>query len=234
MAFRSPLSRRRLAIMKEGLDQRIVGPDTSRVIRSCQRRIPSILGGGAALSGAYLHHRFSADVDLFFPSRADLREMVRQLPEVAEEIGTGIQVVRDGGTHVRVAFDPTQSAVEMDLVFDPSPLADDPVLLDDGVRVASLLDLRANKLTCVLSRSEPRDLVDLFFLDRAGFPPELDLPQALRKDMGIDPGILAWLVGQFPVTPLPRMLQPLDSAELLAFRDDLANRLRLHTLPNEE
>ena len=40
--------------------------------------------------------------------------------------------------------------------------------LVEGVQVESLLDLRANKLTCILSRSEPRDLVDLLFLDRAG------------------------------------------------------------------
>jgi len=38
--------------------------------------------------------------------------------------------------------------------------------------------------------------------------------------------VLAWLLGQFPVDPLPRMLVPLDRNELLAFRDSLADRLR--------
>ena len=33
--------------------------------------------------------------------------------------------------------------------------------------VESLSDLPANKLTCILSCSEPRDLVDLYFLDRS-------------------------------------------------------------------
>jgi hypothetical protein len=81
-------------------------------------------------------------------------------------------------------------------------------------------------LTCILSRSEPRDLVDLYFLDRAGFPPDQDLEIAVRKDAGIDPGVLAWLLSQFPVDPLPKMLEPLEVEELQKFRDELAARLR--------
>ena len=101
----------------------------------------------------------------------------------------------------------------------------------DGIRLESLADLRANKLTCLLSRSEPRDLVDLCFLDRAGFAPERDLPLAQRKDAGIDPGVLAWLLGQFPVAPLPLMLEPLSSQELDAFRAALAERFRKSAIP---
>jgi len=58
-----------------------------------------------------------------------------------------------------------------------------------------------------------------------------DLPLALRKDAGLDPGVLAWLLGQFPVDPLPRMLVPLERSELLTFRDGLADRLRQVGMP---
>ena len=37
---------------------------------------------------------------------------------------------------------------------------------------------------------------------------------ALQKDAGIDPGVLAWLLGQFPLAPLPTMLTALTLAEL--------------------
>lgn len=83
------------------------------------------------------------------------------------------------------------------------------------------------KLTCLLSRSEPRDLVDLLFLNRAGYAPENDLSLALQKDAGIDPGVLGWLLGQFPCEPLPTMLVPLTPDELRAFRDELRERIRL-------
>ena len=217
--------------MPATFDSRIVGLRELRVLQACQRRVDSLLGGGAALAGVYLHHRLSADADLFFRSQKALREMVSLLPDVADETGVDISVRRDAGTFVRVALSPAQPALEMDLVFDPTPrieTAGEPV---EGVAVESLADLRANKLTCILSRSEPRDLVDLLFLDRAGYPPERDLPLALRKDAGLDPGVLAWLLGQFPVDPLPRMLVPLERSELLAFRDRLGDRLRQVGVP---
>lgn len=100
--------------------------------------------------------------------------------------------------------------------------------------VESLVDLRVNKLTCLLSRSEPRDLVDLLFLDRAGYAPERDLRLALRKEAGIDPAVIAWLLGQFPVEPLPIMLKPLDTQELRAFRADLRERFRRLAVPQDD
>jgi hypothetical protein len=113
----------------------------------------------------------------------------------------------------------------MDVVYEgTAPIEQGPML--EGVAVESFADLRASKLTCILSRSEPRDLVDLLFLDRAGFHPELDLPLALRKDGGVDPGILAWLLRQFPLDPLPMMLLPLTREELATFRDTLSERFR--------
>ena len=108
-----------------------------------------------------------------------------------------------------------------------------------GCRV-TLADLRASKHTRLLSRSEPRDLVDVLFLERAGFSPEADLALALRKNAGIDPGVLSWLVAQFPVEPLPMMLEPLSSDErratsygLRAYRDRLAERFRRLAVPED-
>jgi hypothetical protein len=71
----------------------------------------------------------------------------------------------------------------------------------------------------------------LSFLDRAGYRPEHDLALALRKDAGIDPGVMAWLLGQFPVEPLPIMLEPLTPDELRSFRDDLRERFRRLAVP---
>jgi len=46
-----------------------------------------------------------------------------------------------------------------------------------------------------------------------------------------DPGVLVWLLGQFPIRPLPKMLGPLTDAELLVFREDLRERLRRLAVP---
>lgn len=191
---------------------------------SARIRSPARRGRGAErrLPGPPL----SRDLDLVCRSEPEVRDLVRRFPTIAAELEVPIRVVRDAGTFVRAEA----SSVTIDVLFDPTPdLA--PVEHFSDVGIQSLADLRARKLTCLLSRSEPRDLVDVMFLDRAGFAPESDLPLATQKDSGMDPGVLAWLLGQFPIRPLPRMLKPLTEDELLAFRDKLQERFRVVALP---
>lgn len=164
----------------------------------------------------------------------DVRTIVRELSDIARECGTEIALVRDGGSFVRARATPGGRDLEIDVIHESTPDLDAPPPPLDGVVIESLTDLRAAKLTCLLSRSEPRDLVDLLFLDRAGFAPERDLPLALRKDAGIDPGVLAWLLGQFPIQPLPAMITPLSAHEVESFRGDLRERFRRLTVPDRD
>ncbi len=212
--------------MRETFDRRVVPAPVINFVRACQSRLPCHLGGGAALSGAYLGHRMTGDVDLFSHDRDDMRSLVALLPDAAAEACVSLTILRDVGHLVRGRIEADDMAIEVDVVHEPTVDIEPPPSPIEGIVVESLTDLRASKLTCILSRSEPRDLVDLYFLDRAGFPPDQDLEIALRKDTGIDPGVLAWLLSQFPVEPLPRMLEPLDAHELKQFRDKLAKRLR--------
>ncbi len=193
--------------------------------------VPFHLGGGAALAGVHLRHRLSADADLFLHARDAHRALVRALPDIGAANGTPVSFLRDAGSFVRARLHLADHSIELDVVFDAVPDLEPAPPPIDGVVLESLVDLRANKLTCILSRSEPRDLVDLLFLDWAGYPPEQDLPLALRKDAGVDPGVIAWLLGQFPVEPLPAMLVPLNSKDLRAFRDDLRERFHRLALP---
>jgi hypothetical protein len=211
----------------------VVGEPVLELVRALQRRTPCHLGGGAALSGAYLGHRLSNDIDLFCHDQGEVRTLLRELPLIAAECELKIELVRDAGTFVRAAVHGAGPALELDLVYEGTPDLEPPPAID-GVIVESLADLRAAKLTCLLSRSEPRDLVDLLFLDRAGFGPERDIELALAKDGGIDPGVLAWLLGQFPTAPLPAMLESVTEDELRSFRDDLRERFRRVAVPDSE
>ncbi|HVY30588.1 MAG TPA: nucleotidyl transferase AbiEii/AbiGii toxin family protein [Polyangiaceae bacterium] len=195
------------------------------LVAASQSAVPSRLGGGAALSGVHLGHRLSRDIDLFFDDKRLVRELLVQLGELAAGVGATFKVVRDGGAFVRGVVELPEQSLEVDLVYEPSqPLAPRDIVAN--IVVDSLPDLRANKLTCLLSRSEPRDLVDVMFLERSGYTPEKDLELALAKDAGVDPGILAHLLSEFPVTPLPQMLVPLSEAELVTYRNELSERLR--------
>ena len=222
---------RQVGTVSGGFDPRIVGPRELSFLQEAQRVAPFHLGGGAALAGVHLRHRLSADADLFVHARDAHRDLVRALPDIGVTNGTPVSILRDGGSFVRARLQLPNDSIELDVVYDPVPDLEPAPPPVDGIIVESLVDLRVNKLTCILSRSEPRDLVDLLFLDRAGYAPERDIELALRKDAGIDPGIIAWLLGQFPVEPLPVMLMPLDTAELRAFRDDLRERFRRLSVP---
>jgi len=214
--------------MRSTFDRRIVSDGALTLVRSIQARAPAVLGCGAALSGACLGHRLSHDLDLFHPNQAELRVAVTSLGEVARESRSRIYIVRDAGTFVRasVRFDSDGAQrLELDLVVEPALTA--RAIEIEGSSVCSLADLRASKVTRILSRSEPRDLVDLLFLDRAGYPPEADLDRAATMNAGLDPALLGWLLRRFPVQPLPQMLVAPTVAELDAFRLALAERFRL-------
>ena len=214
-----------------GFDPRIVPPSVVAFLQSCGQVAPFHLGGGAALAGVHLRHRLSADADLFVHDRQAHRDLVQALPAIAEAGGAHVEIRRDTGSLVRAGLRTGAHAIELDVIYEPVADIEIPPPPVDGVLVESLVDLRANKVTCILSRSEPRDLVDLLFLDRAGYAPEADLANALRKDAGVDPGALAWLLGQFPVEPLPEMLEPLSAEELVRYRDTLRERFRRLAVP---
>jgi hypothetical protein len=211
--------------MRAAFDARIASPEVLRFIRECQTRVRCSLAGGVALSGAYLGHRLSKDVDLFFRDRESLRRLADALAEAAAAVNGSIKIVQDAGTFVRAELQLAGQRIDVDLAVDATSELAAPLVID-GVEVLSLEDLRASKLTCLLSRSEPRDLVDVLFLERAGFPVEADLELALKKDAGVDPAVMGWLLDQFPVAPLPVMLSPLTSGDLKLYRDALSARLR--------
>ncbi|MDY0002399.1 MAG: nucleotidyl transferase AbiEii/AbiGii toxin family protein, partial [Polyangia bacterium] len=214
----------------ERFDRRIVPDTVVELLLACQRLVPCRLAGGAALAGAYLRHRLSNDLDLFVPGASDVLALERGIESIAAGLNAGFQLVQQSPTFVRLTIALPERALAIDLVHEPAAAIEPPVLVE-GVLTESLADLRASKLTCILSRSEPRDLVDLLFLDRAGYPPEQDLALAVRKDGGVDPGVLAWLLHEFPVEPMPSLLLPLSVEELTTFRAMLKERMRLAAVP---
>lgn len=214
-------------------DPRVVPVAVLELLARAQALVPLRVAGGAALSGVHLRHRLSRDVDLFFDDKQAVRELSAQANELAAMQGGHFRIVRDGGAFIRGELELDGKALALHLVYEPSkPLAARDSV--DGIVVDSLVDLRANELTCLLSRSEPRDLVDVAFLERAGYRLEDDLTLAVQKDAGVDPAILAHLVSAFPTPPLPQMLVALTTEELRRYRDELAERLRrLAVAPGE-
>jgi hypothetical protein len=116
----------------DAFDRRVTPEPVLELVRALQRRATSHLAGGAALGGLYLHHRLSADIDLFCHEPEAIRTIVRELPGVARECNAQIRVVQDGGTFVRAAVSLSGHVLELDLVHEALPDLEPPPPPVDG------------------------------------------------------------------------------------------------------
>jgi hypothetical protein len=196
-----------------------------RLVLAAQSASPDLrLAGGAGLA-LLLGHRRSDDVDLFSSSAEDVEIVAQTLEAEARAGGVHLARVRKGPTFVRLEGLSDDLPLRIDVSHDNAARLVPDGELVDGIKVESLRDQRANKLSALLGRSALRDLVDLYFLSKAGWPTLEGLADATTKDGGMDPGWLAWALSQIEIAPLPGMIVELDLDELRRFRDELVARL---------
>jgi hypothetical protein len=183
------------------------------------------LTGGAALAGFHLHHRETSDLD-FFTTEADAFERGRHaLRSAAADVGAELVVRQDVAGFCRFVATRGNEGVVVDLVWERVAQVRGEKLDLGGIRVDPVEEILANKLCTVLSRSEERDLVDLFCLERAGFRIESALADALRKDGGCTPAALAYVLGQIRIPDTASVPGGVRAAELRSWVEDAVTRL---------
>jgi hypothetical protein len=143
------------------------------------------LSGGSAL-GVHLGHRRSLDLDLFATGEAAFAAARASLPVIAASLNARVEILADAPAFRRVLLTgPAGETLRVDLVHDTAERIGPPPTESGGLRLDPLPEIFANKICAILGRSEPRDLVDLFFLHRAGFQVIAALGDARRKDAGL-------------------------------------------------
>lgn len=93
----------------------------------------------------------------------------------------------------------------------------------------SVEEIIANKITTLASRSEIRDIVDLYCLEQAGYRIEDHLENALRKDAGATPATIAWLLSTLRVPE--RIPGEIPREVLAAYIATLEARMRARAVP---
>lgn len=186
------------------------------------------LTGGAALSAFYLHHRQSQDLDLFVAHPADLDVLERRLSQLCNTRGWSIEEVqRFPGFRRFIVRDASDETI-VDTVHEPIaqivPLADKPI--HAGLRVDSLADLVTNKICALLGRGDIKDLIDLYYLDRAGVDVLAHLDAAKSKDGGLEPLTLSYVLrGMSTDSDRLLLIDQLSEADVAAYRDRLVEQL---------
>ncbi len=195
-----------------------------------QREGRFFLTGGAALVGYHLHHRTTQDLDLF--TREDIiEEGASALVEAAREVGASLERLRTSPSFQRYLLRRGASAVVVDLVRDLAPQIFEDKPLVGGIRVDPAPEILANKLCTLLSRAEIRDLVDVLALEKAGYPVEEHLALAQRKDAGLTPGQLAWVLSQIEIGDDAVPPGGVSARELRQYLDELKGRLAALAFP---
>ena len=189
------------------------------------------LTGGTALSVFYLHHRLSDDLDLFskdFPNLAEIAFWIKtRWPKESIKIKEAAQflslLIND---------------VKVDFVIDPLSTDEERIRhpFDTGhyLLVDTINNIVSNKFCAVVSRTEPKDYIDLFMILKSFSATEIKrIYQASRLKDAIfdDPPTAAYqletgiaFIKENPAL-MPKMLLQIDMKELYKFYEKLAEWL---------
>lgn len=215
----------------------VLNPLQREVLDALSDEPGAYLSGAAALSAYYLRHRQSHDLDLFTPDRDVVALLGRRLEAEGTRRGWRIERLRSSPGFRRYSVRFAEDQTLVDLVHEPVPqevpLADKP--RHDALRYDALEDLVANKLAALLGRGDVKDLVDLYFLELSDIDVLDSMPAAARKDAGLEPATLAWVLSGMSTDPSRLLLlRPVRADELGRFRDDLVRRLLAGSFPTDE
>jgi hypothetical protein len=182
------------------------------------------LTGGGALAGYHLGHRETHDLDLFTLAPA-IEDGVRALREAAAEVGASWREVRTAPAFRRVLLSRGDESVIVDLVLERSEQVRPDKPAHGVVRVDPAEEILANKLCTLLGRSEIRDLVDVRALEGLGLSLTEALAAGQRKDGGLTPAQLAWVLSQITIGDEASLPGGVAPADLRDYLDGLVDRL---------
>ena len=190
------------------------------------------LSGGAALVGFYFGHRETHDLDLFTLEN-EIENGFRLVNEVAKELNASVESIQTSPDFRRLLVKRSDEAIVVDLVREYVFQIKTEKPLINGIRVDSPEEILANKLCALISRSEIRDLVDVRELENAGFSLENALQAAAKKDSGLTPAQLAWVLNQIKFGDDLRPPGNLSLSELRSYLNGLNDRLKRLAVPNK-
>ena len=188
------------------------------------------LTGGAALAGFLVGHRQTHDLD-FFTTDGDLDSGVRAVRSAAARLGADCVESRTSPDFRRLLVTGRDESLIVDLVFERAPQIHTEKPFIGSIRVDPIDEIFANKLCALLGRAELRDLVDVFVLERRGLSLEQGLAAGQRKDGGLTPAQLAWVLSQMVVSATEAIPGNVPRDSLDRYRRDLIDRLLVLARP---
>jgi len=160
------------------------------------------LTGGTALSRAYLHHRYSDDLDFFVNHIPNFKSQVNTIIKALANLDQPIDIsVADDGFARIFVFDGGIS-LKLDFVNDVPFREGTPIITPLFVRTDNLNNILSNKVTA-LGRYSTKDVVDIVYIcETLKFNWENIVNDASEKDLWVNPVNIVEVLEQFPIEKL--------------------------------
>jgi predicted nucleotidyltransferase component of viral defense system len=178
------------------------------------------LTGGTALSAFYLQHRYSEDLDFFTEEPGMVSRVLPVLEKLVRDLETRMEVRRQFRSYLECFIDAGRGEIlRCDFAEDaPFRLQERTYQAEYGIYVDNALDMACNKLSALYDRTEAKDFVDVYFIDKEIIRLEDLFPKAKQKHVGLDD---YWLAVSFAkaeeFVKLPRMAKPVEVEDLKRF-----------------
>lgn len=192
------------------------------------------LTGGSALGIFYLEHRRSYDLDFFTtePTPPNWHLLENVVRGIAGTMGASCRVITASPDFHRFELMRGTERELLDFVIERVPQVDIQKEQHGAIRVDTLREIMVNKVCTLIGRTEIKDLVDLYFLARRGLKVVDYLADAQRKEGGLDPAMISFLLAEVRVEQAPDyLLQPVDVADLNRFIRELQLALAAVAFP---
>jgi predicted nucleotidyltransferase component of viral defense system len=193
------------------------------------------LTGGSALGIFYLQHRFSYDLDLFTQKPIEWHLLTNNIISIAGAIGAHYQNLSESPFFHRCKLTRNNETEIIDLVMEKVQQIDENKNRFGEIIVDTLNEIGINKLCMLLSRSDLKDIIDLYYIEKAGFNIEEHIEDAKRKEGGFDPATVSHILSQVEINAAPfYLIGVLSIEELTLYIENLRRRMAEIAFPNSE
>lgn len=198
-----------------------------RLFSETQLKDTFFLTGGTALSAFYLQHRLSEDMDFFTEEEGQVPRVLPFIQKIADKLNGQLEVRRNFRSYLEFFISREKEMLRCDFAMD-SPYRLKPKILKEEyeIFIDNVLDISCNKLSALYDRSDPKDFVDIFFIDKEIIPFKKLIEEAKKKHVGLDRYWLAVsLIKIEDFSILPKMVKPVNLDELKHFFKEKAKWL---------
>lgn len=185
---------------------------------------PFYLTGGTALSRGYYNHRYSDDLVYFVNFHPEFQRLARiQVDRLLAIFDRRVEVEYRGEHFYRIFVGDEKLKIELinDVPSHAGDITEHPIL----GRIDSKENILANKLTALVDRTLPKDIVDIYFLMRDGLSIKEALLNAESKAAGIAPLLIAKIFSEYDYSLLDteiKWVMPVTGETIVHYMNGIA------------